>query len=105
MEDIYYNPVELVFSLTGSILPIIMFLASAYYLSKKTNTITILLAIGTFIGLLSSISFTIIPRFIDSDFYGSSIFSAIQSISFLGRAAFVVGFVMLIMKEVKRIDY
>ena len=105
MEDIYYNPIELAFSLTGAILPLIIFLASAYYLSKKTDTITILLAVGTFAGLLSSISFTIIPRFINSDFYGSPLFSIIQSISFLGRIAFVVGFVMLIMREVKKIDY
>lgn len=105
MEDIYYNPVELIASLSGAILPLITFLASAYYLSKQNELISILLAIGSFISLLSSVSFAIIPRFIDTGFYSSSLFSIIQTVSFLGHVAFVSGFVMLILREVKKIDY
>lgn len=105
MNDIYYSPVDMIFSLAGAILPLIVFLASAYYLSKKKETASILLAVGSFLNLFSSISFIIMPRFVDNNFYTSSNYSVISGLASLGNIAFAIGFVMLILKVIKEIDY
>jgi len=102
MEASYFNPLEIFFALAHSLMPLIIFVASAYYLSKKTELESILLSIGSFLTLGTSILFNVLSRSVDSDFYSSLNFSVIQGLSYLGSLLFAVGFVMIIIKIVKK---
>ena len=88
-------------SLTNFIPPLLVFIASCYYLFNGTKTAdAILLFIGSGIGLLVTVSFTFMPRFIQSRFMpyteASQYYALIGMLGFLGGICFAVGFFILI---------
>jgi hypothetical protein len=88
-------------SLTNFIPPLLVFIASCYYLFNNTKTTdAVLLFIGSAISLLVTVSFTFMPRFIQSRFMplteASQYYAIIGMIGFLGGICFAVGFFILV---------
>jgi len=84
--------------------PLLIFLASCYYLSKRAKADSVLLFIGSGIGLLVIIFFTWMPYYVQSSYMplaGASKYYAIAGvISFLGGICFVTGLFILISSSV-----
>jgi hypothetical protein len=87
-------------SLTTFIPPLFIFIASCYYLSKSARTDAVLLLTGSGIGLLVTVSLSLMPRFVQSRYMpfteASQYYAIIGLISFLGGICFAVGFFMLV---------
>jgi len=78
-----------------------------YYMVKKASVDAVLLTIGSFLGLLTSVFYMIIlPLFwsYGSDSFSSRemIISAVGMVGFFGSVMFAVGMLLLIIKQVKR---
>lgn len=94
------------YSLTLIITPLGMFIATCIYISKKVKADSILLFIGSLVGLMVSvISVVVVPYLMRSGSYSSlevqKIYMAIGVVSFFGGICFVVGFFMLIIDAIK----
>jgi zinc transporter ZupT len=94
------NTLTLLWSVTALLSPLLLFLASCYYLSKSAKADSILLFIGSGIGLVVSAFFRWMPQFIQSRYMPSSeaenYYAMAGIISFIGGICFVIGFVILI---------
>ncbi|MFN8255223.1 MAG: hypothetical protein U0W24_06005 [Bacteroidales bacterium] len=96
---------SMVWSLGSFLFQIIVFGACAYYVSQKQTTDSILLALGSFIHLFTSLFYTVgIPVLtrMGSNIYGNTmLFNIVGFFSFLGTIAFSLGFVLLIIEKLK----
>lgn len=102
MSEVYFNPMELFIIGWQLIIPLAMFVACAYFLTKKTSPESILLAIGSFLTLITSVLFNYFARAGSMDFYSGSVYSFMQGFSYLGNILFTIGFIMLIVKTIKK---
>lgn len=79
-----------------------IFIACIFYLSRKRTADAILLTIGSFIGTVVNIFYSIIwPFFLGEMNLNLRIHSLISPVSFIGSIVFVTGFFMLIVNVVK----
>jgi hypothetical protein len=99
------NPLITLSSVTALLTPLVLFLASCYYIAKRAKADSILLFIGSGIDLIASTFFVLIPFFAQSiniPFAEASNYYGIAGIiSFLGGICFVTGFFILINDSVK----
>jgi len=84
--------------------PLLIFLASCYYLSKSAKIDSALLFTGSGIGLLVSIFFSCMPYFVQSRYMpiaeASKYYAIAGFISFFGGICFAIGFFILISNSV-----
>jgi len=101
MESLIFSPFAILSLLIRLAIPLLIFLASAYYLSKKTDLVTILLTAGSFARIISDVVLYLSMQSAESSFYTSSTYSFVQGFAFLGNIAFAVGFALLIKRIVQ----
>jgi hypothetical protein len=87
-------------SFTSLVTPVLLFLASVYYLSKGAKADSILLFIGSGIGLLVHIFYIWIPHFVESRAMpmteASKFYATAGIVGFVGGLCFAGGFFVLI---------
>ena len=98
------NLITSLLSLTSVVSPLLVFLASCYYLSKSAKADSILLFIGSGISLLITTFFTLAPYFAQSMNMilseTTKYYSIAGVIGFVGGICFSVGFLILIIDSV-----
>jgi len=99
-DSLVFSPFAILSMLFRIAIPLLIFIASAYYLSKKTDLVTILLAAGSFTRIISDAIFYIAMQNAVS-FYSSASYGFVQGFAFLGNIAFAVGFALLIKRAVQ----
>lgn len=87
-------------SFTALVSPLLIFLASCFYLSKSAKADSVLLFVGSGIAFLITVFFTLMPRFVQSRNLPLSELSLYYSIagiiSLVGGICFAVGFFLLV---------
>jgi len=91
------SPFMLIGAIFRLLIPIAIFAISFYYLTKKNDTTSTLLAVGSFFNLIGSLAFSIASFSTPSNF-NSFTFVGLQSFSYIGNIVFAIGFFMLIRK-------
>lgn len=94
------------FSLTSLVTPLVIFIATCIYISKKVKADAILLFLGSFVSLIiSTISLVIIPYLMRSGSYSTikvqQIYMVIGVVSVFGGICFAVGFFILVIDTIK----
>ena len=102
MEQSYFDPIFMFTILWQMVIPLATFIASAYYLSKKSCTESVLLAGGSFLSLVTVFLFNYFARNSGTEFYSGSVFPIVQGLSYVGSLLFTIGFIMLVVKTIKR---
>ena len=94
------NLITSLLSFTSLVSPLLVFVASCYYLSRSAKADSILLFIGSGIGLFVTAFFSLVPYFIQSRNMpfaeASQYYSVAGIIGFIGGICFAVGFFILI---------
>ncbi len=96
---------SIIWSLFGGLLSLAVFGICIYYIIAKQSADSILLVIGAFIQLLTSLFYSIGNRILmnGADFYSNSwIFTLVGVISFIGGLCFTAGLIILIINHVKQ---
>ncbi|WP_029275510.1 hypothetical protein [Pedobacter borealis] len=94
-------------SLVSIIPPVIIFGTCCYFLSKKSAVEAILMTIGSGIGLLTSLFYSVLMPFLLGDrhlaYIGvSKYYTLIGIISFIASLCFAAGFLILIINTIKK---
>lgn len=99
------SPLFSLSSVAVLITPLLLFLASCYYIAKSAKADSILLLIGSVISLMVSIFYILMPFFAHSrsmPFTETSNYYGIAGIiGFFGGICFVAGFLILIIGSLK----
>ena len=94
------NLITSLLSFTSLVSPLLVFVASCYYLSRGARVDSILLFIGSGIGLFVTAIFSLAPYFMQSRNIpfaeASKYYSLAGIIGFIGGICFAVGFFVLI---------
>ncbi len=84
---------------------IAVLVACIYYMSKSGSVDSILMTIGSFIGICIMVYWRLVFPLMQSSVGASSnmvLFNVIGFVGFIGSVLFVIGFFMLIVKHVKK---
>jgi len=94
-------------NLISIISPVIIFAACCYFLSKKSAVEAILMTIGSGIGLLTALFYSVLMPFLISDRHFaytqvSKYYTLIGIVSFIASLCFAGGLLILIINTVKK---
>jgi hypothetical protein len=98
----------MVWSLLGLLIQLVVFGFCVYYVVQKQNTDSFLLAIGSFVHLVTSLFYTvglpILTRMSVDVYSNRSIFSVIGFINLIGTICFSAGLILLIVNYIKVVN-
>ena len=97
---------SMIWSLFGALAAIITFGICVYYVILKPGVDSILLVIGSFVHLLTTLFYSIGTRVLvnmhGADFYSNSwVFKIVGAFAFIGTLCFTAGLIILIVNHVK----
>jgi len=98
--------IQILTGLLGSIPQLVVLSFCIYYLVKLKSVDGFLMTVGTFIGILRTILSVFIPYLMsktEADPYNMRFYTISSFVGFAGYMAFVVGFVILILKSTKHL--
>lgn len=99
-----YSSPDILTGMVRALPQLAIFVACIIFLAKKRRVDSILLFIGSLVGLFSNIFYVIIwPNLAHGD-SRSQMLNAIAPLSFLGSLLFVAGFIVLILNTIKERD-
>lgn len=96
---------SILFSLIALISPLVIFIASSYYFSKIVKADSVLLFVGSAIGLLISVFYNVLmPYLIQTENMSVNVatkyYTLTGIIGFIGGISFAIGLFMLIIKTI-----